>query len=335
MSLVVTPLLVLVTLLAFAVSRGRLPRQVRRWLVGWAIAASVMLCLLAVVSAAKYRAMSVVRVGHCRSNLEKIYEGAAAYRQEHGRLPPSLGALRLGIVDPGQCVEGRPWLELTVERALVRHRLRDGVIPPDLDAVNGLLRRLDLDRVPVRIYVPPRPQPRGDDVLVRDGPHTRCGFFRDTYCLLVLRADGRVEEIPYREAIRPEAVGPARRERWTPLHEYAFLNDPGGMHRSRTRVDVTTDDGWTPLHCAALGGGREAVEMLLDAGASVDPTDKDGATPLLIAAVLGHTDVTKLLLERGADATAKDNEGHCPLSVAERQGHRDLVRLLAQHGAEQ
>ena len=93
---------------------------------------------------------------------------------------------------------------------------------------------------------------------------------------------------------------------------------------------ATTDDGSTPLHCAAEDGHTTAVEKLIAAGAAVDAarTD-DGATPLWIAANFGHTATVSKLLQHGADKSIRGFNNETPLEVAQRMNHAAIVALLA------
>jgi len=47
-----------------------------------------------------------------------------------------------------------------------------------------------------------------------------------------------------------------------------------------TDVNAKTDQGWIPLHLAALGGYKEIVELLISKGADVNAKDDIGRTPL-------------------------------------------------------
>ena len=44
-------------------------------------------------------------------------------------------------------------------------------------------------------------------------------------------------------------------------------------------------------------GNKEAVQLLIDAGANVNSTTNDGSSPLMFAASAGHTSVVKLLVK--------------------------------------
>lgn len=50
-------------------------------------------------------------------------------------------------------------------------------------------------------------------------------------------------------------------------------------------MDKTDREGRTPLIAAAFMGHKEALEILLDAGAQVDLPDGDGRTALSVAAL--------------------------------------------------
>ena len=45
-------------------------------------------------------------------------------------------------------------------------------------------------------------------------------------------------------------------------------------------VNAKTNQGWIPLHLAALGGHKEIVELLISKGADVNAKNDVGHTPL-------------------------------------------------------
>ena len=69
---------------------------------------------------------------------------------------------------------------------------------------------------------------------------------------------------------------------------------------------------WHQISCSGYGR-REAVEILLNAGANVHARDDGGLIPLHNACSFGHAEVVSLLLRAGADPNARDNWSYTPL----------------------
>lgn len=68
-------------------------------------------------------------------------------------------------------------------------------------------------------------------------------------------------------------------------------------------INVTTSDGLTGLHEAAICGNPAMVEYLINHGANVDCCDNEGWTPLHAAASLGQVQIVQILLDHNADVT--------------------------------
>jgi ankyrin repeat protein len=101
-------------------------------------------------------------------------------------------------------------------------------------------------------------------------------------------------------------------------------------------VSEWSTDGWTPLHLAAAFGTPEAVQLLLERGASVDAVSKNPQTnqPLHAALALGRNPETiRLLLAAGADPNARQTAGYTALFSAAAANRRDLAEILIAHGA--
>lgn len=60
-------------------------------------------------------------------------------------------------------------------------------------------------------------------------------------------------------------------------------------------VNVSNQDGFTPLHIAALHGHSELVSLLLKHGASISAKNAKHAVPLHLACQKGHFQVTEPL----------------------------------------
>uniref|UniRef100_A0A4X1TPK9 Ankyrin repeat domain-containing protein 27 n=1 Tax=Sus scrofa TaxID=9823 RepID=A0A4X1TPK9_PIG len=98
-------------------------------------------------------------------------------------------------------------------------------------------------------------------------------------------------------------------------------------------VNVTNQDGSSPLHIAALHGRADLLLLLLKHGASVGARDANQAVPLHLACQKGHFQVVKCLLASNAKPNKKDLSGNTPLIYACSRGHHEVAALLLQHGA--
>ncbi len=127
------------------------------------------------------------------------------------------------------------------------------------------------------------------------------------------------------------------------IHEAAALGDTSRIQAlladDPEAASAYSQDGWTPLHLAALYGRAEAAKLLLANNADVHTLTEgirfvNASTPLHAAVAAGHAEVTALLLQAGADPNAPDGDGYTPLHAAAATGNLDLVRLLLQAGAD-
>ncbi|XP_008837693.1 ankyrin repeat domain-containing protein 27 isoform X1 [Nannospalax galili] len=98
-------------------------------------------------------------------------------------------------------------------------------------------------------------------------------------------------------------------------------------------VNVTNQDGSSPLHVAALHGRTDLVSLLLKHGAYSGARNTSQAVPLHLACQQGHFQVVKCLLESNAKPDKKDLSGNTPLTLACSGGHHEVAALLLQHGA--
>lgn len=100
-------------------------------------------------------------------------------------------------------------------------------------------------------------------------------------------------------------------------------------------ADETDEDGITPLMWAARYDARQAMRVLIDAGANVNARDASNRwTPLLHAIHRQHPDVVTLLLAHGADPNLATPEGITPLMMAADDATPAIARALLAHGAD-
>ncbi|KAL6090111.1 hypothetical protein STEG23_003463 [Scotinomys teguina] len=91
-------------------------------------------------------------------------------------------------------------------------------------------------------------------------------------------------------------------------------------------VNVTNQDGSSPLHMAALHGRTDLVPLLLKHGAYSGARDTNQAVPLHLACRQGH-------FQHGASINASNNKGNTALHEAVMGRHVLVAELLLFHGA--
>lgn len=99
-------------------------------------------------------------------------------------------------------------------------------------------------------------------------------------------------------------------------------------------VNEKTEQGYTPLLCAAYEGHTKLALALINAGADVNvrsADDKD--SPLGFAAAGGHFDICKALLDAGALIDIQDSANETPLFLAAKRGRSAVCELLIERGA--
>ena len=81
-------------------------------------------------------------------------------------------------------------------------------------------------------------------------------------------------------------------------------------------VNARMDDGFTPLHLAAILGDLQTVQILVDAGANINAKNNQGATPLDFS---NNIRISALLRSKGASINMttpiRDKNGGCAIFV--------------------
>ena len=99
--------------------------------------------------------------------------------------------------------------------------------------------------------------------------------------------------------------------------------------KKTTIIDVSSELGITPLHCACIRGSKNAVDLLLDLGANINAEDKEGNNCLHYAVNSNNPNLLKKLIIRGADKTKKNLKGETPLDLAIQNNYQKIVNILS------
>lgn len=101
-------------------------------------------------------------------------------------------------------------------------------------------------------------------------------------------------------------------------------------------VNLRSRYGFSPLGLAASRGDMRILSVLATAptmALQVDITDNQGRTPLQSAAYAGKAAAARFLLQQGANPTRTDRYGTSPLAIATTMGRDEVVDLLRAAGA--
>lgn len=98
------------------------------------------------------------------------------------------------------------------------------------------------------------------------------------------------------------------------LGEIAMLPDFAGV--DVPSVTMRSPAGNTPLHVAATRGDRNAVRLLLEAGADPNAAGERGCTPLHLALEGQHVQVVRMLVAAGGQLDTRNHDGVTPRDMA-------------------
>jgi hypothetical protein len=103
-------------------------------------------------------------------------------------------------------------------------------------------------------------------------------------------------------------------------------------------LDVTrrpSDESTNSWRCTPRQFHRAATtaRFLIRAGAPVNVSDEDGMTPLHHAALNGYAQCADVLLKAGAELNVTNHAGLTPLEIAIQQQHAGIIAVLRKHGA--
>lgn len=90
------------------------------------------------------------------------------------------------------------------------------------------------------------------------------------------------------------------------------------------------------LHIAANCPNSKIVELLIACWPNyINITNEDGITPLHVASMYGRLLTIKILIENGADPFVADNEGMTPLDYSSKENHKSCIEYYNKVGITQ
>ena len=115
--------------------------------------------------------------------------------------------------------------------------------------------------------------------------------------------------------------------------EKGYLNAVQLLLDQGASVEAKNNLGRTSLMISSQNRCLEIVKLILDRGALTEAKDNFGWTSLMFASQKGYLEIVKLFLDRGALVEAKDNTGRTALMIASENGHLEIVKMLLDRGA--
>jgi ankyrin repeat protein len=118
----------------------------------------------------------------------------------------------------------------------------------------------------------------------------------------------------------------------TPLHYAAEFGNREAVNlllKAGASINAKNYNKATPLHLAVKKNNKEALLALIDGGAKIDVFGyRSNITPLHLAVINGDDDIVKILLNSGAKINLKDRQGETPLDLAIERKNRKVILLL-------
>jgi ankyrin repeat protein len=153
---------------------------------------------------------------------------------------------------------------------------------------------------------------------------------------------GTIESLTSSTTQHPELVNAKDEQKNTPLHYAAQRNTIGLIRDIKTskladekeklaeqeKFDKEIEAAEEASKNALEKQTKEAIELLVRAGANINAKNKNGDTPLLLAVKQSNMAAIKTLLALRAKPFIANNMDETPLSIAQLYRHEDILTLL-------
>eukprot|EP00106_Octopus_bimaculoides_P007829 XP_014775271.1 PREDICTED: ankyrin repeat domain-containing protein 27-like [Octopus bimaculoides] len=119
----------------------------------------------------------------------------------------------------------------------------------------------------------------------------------------------------------------------TNLHDWVYQNCvislENYLNRHSSTVDITDEEGKSPLHIATSYSRVTSATLLLKAGANPNARRTNGLTPLHEAVERGCAQIVELFINcENCNPNIKDGNGDTPLIRAAYYDYSDIVKML-------
>ncbi len=106
------------------------------------------------------------------------------------------------------------------------------------------------------------------------------------------------------------------------------INTVTSLLISKPGINLSLEDGLTPLHIAVKKNNLELTELLLENNAQCNIPDKNGCTPIYYAIDHGNIAIVRLLIKHKVSFEQKNNDDQTPIDRARETGNKPLLSYL-------
>ena len=148
---------------------------------------------------------------------------------------------------------------------------------------------------------------------------------------------GRTDRVAELLDADPTLVNAYSRDGFFPLGLAAFFGHADTVRLLLTRGADVAQGAKNPMriqaiHAAVAGRSREAVELVVEAGAPINAQQHKGWTALHEVVNKKDLELTRYFLAHGADPKVQNDEGKSAIGLAADQGSTDILKLLKGQG---